>query len=510
MAARQAFGRGEPGLVSDMQMLGSSLLSALASSAKRILLLNAPAVDVRLPWARWQQPVGLLQIGAALRGMGCDVRLLDCLQVPAEGRLARERVGRLDIEGGAIDLWRFGLSPARVVARLRAWALDGWQPDRVLVSGGLGTWWQGARDLIMAVKREMSAPVILGGAYATFYPEHAADHTGADAIVVGNLLEAQCLTADLTLYEPAPIPRFAGIHLLRPAGLLPSASTPRAPQAVAEEVKAKAELGVTSFAFFDDWLGPGHREPLAEALAAIAALDLRQVGFVAVGNFSPRLIDGDLARLLRQARFRHVHLHDDVAYTSSGAHHLSAEGDYARCVQALHNAGFRPRTDEVGAGVLVGIPGEDLSAVAERLVRLASIVGSVNLVPYQYTPGTPQGKPFERLLAQRNGCLDLTTLNAQLYPLARLCGATMEHYRELTRLAALLNAKYRSRTFDFLGNSLTARMVHACLGERLWDPFHRLPDARPDSEFPQGSARAGSSSSRQESLAPIKHCGERG
>jgi len=454
-----------------MEVLSDRSLDVAALSAERILLLNAPAVDVRLPWARWQQPVGLLRIGAALRKCGCDVRLIDCLQAPADGRLSRELADRLQIEGETLNLWRFGLRPAKVVARLRSWEQDGWRPERVLVSCGLSTWWLGTRDLIGAVKQATSARVILGGPYPTFYPGHAVEHTAADTVVVGGPPEAGRVPADLSLYEPASRPRFAGLYLVDPA----AAPAPRAPEEVAEEVRAKVALGVTTFAFFDDWLGPEHREALAAALEAVARVDLEKAGFVAIGNFSPRLVDGELASLLRRVRFRQVRLHDDVAPTPTGLQHLSSEEDYAACVRALHRAGFRPRMDEIGAGVLVGLPGEHLAQVTERLVRLASIVGSVNLVPYQFTPGTRLGSPFEEWVARRNGHLDPATLNAQLYPLARLAGASLEDYRELTRLAALLNAKYRSRTFDFLGNSLTARMVRASLREKLWDPFRSPP-----------------------------------
>lgn len=454
-----------------MEAVRNPPLSALASSSQRVLLINAPAVDVRLPWARWQQPVGLLQVGTALRDRGCDVRFVACLHAPASGRLQRERVERLRVEGTTLDIWRFGLSPNKVAAQLRQWRQEGWRPDRVLVSVGVGTWWQGVRDVVAAVKKVVGAPVILGGPYVTYYTAHAAAQSGADVLVVGNVPEARGTIADLSLYRPSAVPRFAGICLLQPADAPATVPAARSPEDLAAEVSTKAALGVTTFAFYDDWLGQEHRESLSDALRAICALDLSKAGFVAVGNFSPKLIDEELATLLRQARFRQVYLHDDVTYSTSGVQHTATEDDYARCVRCLHAAGFRPRTDEVGAGVLVGFPGEDVSAVAGRLVRLASIVGSVNLVPFQYTPGTPGALAFGEWLAQRDGHIAPTTLNAQLFPLARLAGASLEDYRELTRLAALLNAKYRSRTFDFLGSSLTAKMVRQSINEETWDPF---------------------------------------
>lgn len=461
-----------------MELLRNPSLAALARPGQHVLLIASPAVDVRLPWARWQQPVGLLHVGAALRAQGCDVRLIDCLQSPAGGRLAREHVSSLDVEGNTIDLWRFGLTPTRVLSQLRAWGQRGWHPDRVLVSCILSTWWQGARDLVAGLRRTVLAPVYLGGAYATLYPEHAAEHVHADAIVIGDVPEAQRHVPDLDLYRPGPLPRFAGIHLLHPSGISAAARSARDAGEIAREVAAKAGLGVTTIALFDDWLGPEHYQPLSDALEAIAALRLARVRFVTVGNVSPRLIDDELARRLQRAGFRHVSLHDDLRYQGTEVQRLSTESDYAACVRALHKAGFRPRTDEVSASVAVGFPGEDLGRTAERLVRLASVVGSINLVPYQFTPGMPEGEAFQEWLARHNGHLDPTALNAQLYPLARLAGATMEDYRELTRLAALLNSKYRSRTFDFLGNTLTASLLRASLRDGSWDPLREPPQQK--------------------------------
>ncbi|MBI2942557.1 MAG: cobalamin B12-binding domain-containing protein [Chloroflexi bacterium] len=466
-----------------MNILQNPSLGALAPGSQRLLLVNAPAVDVRLPWARWQQPTGLLQIGSALRARGCDVRLIDCLQIPPSGRLARERVGRLSVEGRCLDLWRFGLSPARAAAQMRSWRRDGWHPEQIFVSCAVSTWWQGARDLIARLKDSEFAgiPITLGGAFPTFYPEHARTYTAADIVVAGDVADALVALPDLTLYRPGRLPRFAGVRLFAPGGLLPDMPARRARSAeeVADQVAQLVGLGVTTLAFVDAWLGPDDREALAAALEHIASRSFPRVRFVATGNLSPRLIDDELAVLLRRAGFRQVYLHDDVRHTSDGVQHLTSREEYARCADALHQAGFQRRTDEIGAGVLVGIPGEDLSAMTARLARLASAVGSVNLVPYQYTPATPEGQTYARLLAQRNGHLDPTTLNAHLYPLARLAGASLEDYLELARLAALLNSKYHSQTFDFLGNSLTARLVRASLGEGLWNPFRSTAEAAP-------------------------------
>jgi hypothetical protein len=466
-------------------VLMSDNLSALISNSERLVLINAPAVDIRLPWARWQQPIGLLKIGTYLRIQGYDVRLIDCLQVSANNRLTREKIGQLELEGYHVDLWRFGLSPSKVISRLREWEKQEWKPDVVLVSCGMSFWWQGARNLIALLKSTLNIPIIIGGPYPTFFSEHATLSTNADALFVGDLPEAGLVVPDLTIYNPMPLPRFAGIQLLNTAGALTPSASLRDKQEVVDEVQDKALHGVTTFAFFDSWLGPEHRQPLADTLEEIIARQIPRIHFIAPGNFSPRLIDTNLATLLKQVGFQHIYLHDDILHNPNQINYLSELDDYRNCMNVLHQAGFRPRTDEVGAAVVLGLPGENLDDLTNRLVKLSSIVGSVHLVPFQFTPGTNEGKSYENWLAQHNGRFDPATLNGRTFPLARLAGAPYEDYLEITRLVALLNSKFRSRTFDFLGCGLTAQLTRKSLQVQLWNPFsERASSEERDSFIP--------------------------
>lgn len=74
----------------------------------RVLLLNCHAYDTRLPWWRWHQPTGLLQLGAALKKHECDVRFIDLLAWGTGSRITREKYATLPLENYNIDLWRFG------------------------------------------------------------------------------------------------------------------------------------------------------------------------------------------------------------------------------------------------------------------------------------------------------------------------------------------------------------------------------------------------------------------
>ena len=465
------------------EILAQPALKDLAPRRGSVLLLNAPAVDLRLPWARWHQPTGLLQIGVALQQQGNDVRFFDFLQPGQGSRIRRRKAGTVRVEGYDLNLWRFGLPWTQLANALNSLKEESWAPDCIFVSCLTISWWRAAEELIRYLKEGLDGrppllpgvPVILGGVYPTVEPQHAADHTLADVIVVGSLPEARTEIPQLELYGTQEMPGFAGVYLYQSQNVSDAETdddvVPRPPEEVANEIAHKAKLDVTEFAFFDEEIRPDQREHFLEVLGAIARREL-DIRLVALGNISPRLIDSQVARRMGQAGYRQVYLKCNVSLAADSVTYQTPYEVYERCAAALHReAGFRPRTDQLTAMLTIGFPWEDIEAVTERLIRLVSVVGSVNLVPYQYTPTTDTGRFHRDLIGRDSGRCDPASLNCKLYPLARLSGIPYEHYVELTRLTALLNSKFRSITFDFLGEGMVARAVRSSLRHRSWDPF---------------------------------------
>ncbi|MCD6289099.1 MAG: hypothetical protein J7M34_01255, partial [Anaerolineae bacterium] len=181
----------------------------------------------------------------------------------------------------------------------------------VFVSCFTTSWWQGAQELICRLKVGADGrppllpgiPIVLGGVYPTLEPEHAAIHTQADVIVVGSTPEARAEVPRLELYGPDRIPRFAGVYLYRSQSVTDTEAgediVPRSPA----EIALKARLGVTEFAFYDEEIRLDQRDHFLEVLEAIIKRDLN-VRFVALGDVSPALIDGTVARKMGQAGYR--------------------------------------------------------------------------------------------------------------------------------------------------------------------------------------------------------------
>ncbi len=420
---------------------------------KRVLLINPPIYDIRLDWARWHQPSGLLQVGNLLRADGKDVVFLDCLESSVRKRVERAKLGTVSVDGLDLIHWHFGWSWNAIEEKLSQLSADKWSPNAIYVTCAMSFWWESARDLIQILRQHYpKTPIFLGGVYPALYPDHVKRNItgvrlGTDAISQ----KALRIATDLSLYEKPP--RFAGIYLYR------SSSANK----IADEIAEKMKRGVYEFAFYDEEIPgktPGHFE---NVLDLIIRRKLK-IALVALGNLSPKSLTVSIIRKMKAAGYRQIFLHDDLALNEHANGDLSA---YEHGIGLLlKHGGYRPRTDEITAMVQIGVPGENLEHVVEKLVQLSHLVGSVNLVPYQPTAGTAIYKQHQAYLEK----IPLEMQNAKFYPFAKLNGLRYSDYQEVVRLATLLNSKYRSTTFDFLGDNEMADMVRKSIVEETWKP----------------------------------------
>src|SRR5581483_1736820 len=158
---------------------GKRVVTTLIRSS-RVLLLNPPIVDLRIPWVNWIEPTGLLRIGALLKNQECDVRLLDCIR-PAPHRRQLDAV--VHRENQALNRWRFGLRSIDIVRALKSLQSSGWSPDYVLITTLTSFWWLGVPIAVAAIRKVFpEAAVIVGGAYPDQARHHAEHFSGADQI----------------------------------------------------------------------------------------------------------------------------------------------------------------------------------------------------------------------------------------------------------------------------------------------------------------------------------------
>jgi hypothetical protein len=428
-----------------------------AADARRVLLVHPPVFDTRFPWIDFQQPVALLQLSTMLRRSGCDIRLLDALANKHAERITRRRVAIFTRGTVRVNQWRWGIAGNLLAGLLEDYKREGWYPKDIYVQAGPPHQWQGSAEVAHLVRLVFpDAHVILFGLYPTLATEHACANSGADSLAIGEVQGLAGLPLDLSPYSI--LPRCSHLAIDTPerpiSDLLTEVRTLAAPQ--------DRKRRIRHIVFADpDVLGrfPEH----ARAVLQLAVDEQLGITFHDFGGVSPAVFanDGNLARLLLEAGLKQLIFANDceLARTHEACEQLLE--DYRTAVTHCVVAGYQHRSGALVAAVCLGRPQERLTEVAAFLTELAHIAGSVIVRPYQPVPGECPGVPLE----EQNG---------KLFPFAK--PDQFREYLDLLGLAALLNSKWRSQTFDFLGESTVAQLVRKSLITESWKPPQGLDD----------------------------------
>ena len=390
------------------------------------LILINPWIYDFAAYDLWSKPLGLLYLAGYLRACGFDIRLIDCLDIhhPGMKKHAAAKAPQRRLYGTGKFYRREVPKPAALGHVPRSYARYGMPPEvferelaqvsrpsAVLVTSLMTYWYQGVRAAIESIRKvHPGVPVFLGGSYARLCKSHARKTSGADRVLTeaghAGLLDA---LNDFGIGIPsrpspapfAPYPAFDLLSGLDYVCILTSAGCPyhcqycasgflnprfiRRParEAVEEILFWQRRYGVRDIAFYDDALLAGsadHAVPLLEALAGQGA-DLR---FHTPNALHVKEVSGKIARLLRKAGFRTIRLGLETADTGlrRTLDDKVSQGDFQRAVGHLHDAGYE--NAEIGAYVLVGLPGQSVDSVLETL----DLVEKAGAAPYlsEYSP----------------------------------------------------------------------------------------------------------------------------
>ncbi len=445
------------------------------SHAPHILLVN-PWIHDFAAYDFWAKPLGLLTLGGILRDHGARISYLDCLDRfhPASSKVPSPpaRCGRgpylktvIDKPPGLEDIprnyCRYGIPPEWFRKDLAA--LD--PPDLVLVTSLMTYWYPGVRETIAVVKSAFPAvPVVLGGIYATLCPEHARDVCGADRVVNGpGESEILPLAAQLTGWSPTPrfdpqdldtFPRPALDleHRLAHAPMLTSRGCPfccaycashrlqprmlrRSPASVVDEIVFwHTTHGVGDFAFYDDALlvdAERHIIPLLEGIVA-AGIDIR---LHTPNALHVREITRPLARLMVRAGFHTIRLGlETTAFEGREAMDRKVtEAAFIRTVGHLQAVGFG--ADQVGAYLLAGLPGQDISGIEDAIAVVKQTGVTPVIAHYTPIPHTPMW-PAAVSASRYDLASDPVFTNNAIFP----CQSEPFSWEVLTRLKNLARA----------------------------------------------------------------------
>ena len=412
---------------------------------------------------------------------GYTVRLLDCLDRNHPRLLLFQRLSRAKDRGDGTGHFhkefidkpkilhsiprrygRYGIPYSLVQKELNTFPT----PDVIFVTSGMTYWYPGVLEMISLLKQRFpKVPIILGGIYASLFPEHARKKSGADEVVCG-AGEQACLhiadeitgnLSDEHRYRemdniPAPAydlyPRLDSVALLTSHGcpyrcpfcasrILSGEYRRRPHSRVIEEIERLHNIGnVRHFAFYDDALLYRKDEHLVPILEEIIARDMG-VCFHTPNGVQPREMDECLTRLMRKAGFRTIRL----SYESRSKERQERMGlkvrdaDLIRAVRLLKEAGFDSR--QLGSYVLMGLPGQDVGEVLESIMFVLSLGIQVNLASFSPIPGTPCWQE-----AVASGSLDANAdpllTNNSIYPLKSV-STDYDMFIALGTLAATAN-----------------------------------------------------------------------
>jgi len=389
-----------------------------------ILLIN-PWITDFAAYDFWVKPLGLLYVASFLRERRHQVRLVDCLDrfqpsgsdgKPSvkgrynTGKFRREIIAKPDCLVHVPRYFcRYGISDDAFIKLVTA----GEKPDTILVSCAMTYWYPGAFRVISLV-RELwpDVPVVLGGIYATLCPDHAREYSDSSVVITDNspfrIIEAVEAAGGETGEGPVvpdefdrwPAPAWELYDNLKTAPVLTTRGCPmrctvcasrllfdgfeRAdPEKTAAEILRLGERGVEDIAFCDDALliDPGsHAIPLFTALIERK----NRVRLHSPNGLHVRGITTQTARLMKQAGMTTVRLSLETA-SHERAQDFSSKvtcDEFRSAAEALYGTGYLP--DDLGAYVLIGLPGQTMDEVLDTIAF--SLDNGIKVRPALFSP----------------------------------------------------------------------------------------------------------------------------
>lgn len=419
-----------------------------------LLLINPPVYDFSA-YDLWSRPLGLLYLASVLRRTGCRVFWLDAMdrydpwmknkihyRTHGDGHYYKSETVKPKVYRHIPrKYYRYGLPQDELRSRIEK-IDNGHRVDAVLITSLMTYWYLGVFETIRLCKEMMpQTPVILGGIYATLYPEHARTFSGADAVITGpgettlirwvretfHLPETpddKALPDDVfPAYDLYPEPYHAAIQTSRgcpyrcpfcASAILSPTFNQRPPESVVHEIQwLTGSLGVRHIAFYDDALFVRSERHIKPILRRLIEQKIR-VAFHSPNGLFARLIDRELAELMHQSGFVTIRL----SFESSDSQRQNemkkvSNVDLNRAISYLEQSGFQ--REKIKVYLMMGLNGQSPAEVAESIRFVHDQGVAVSLSSYSPIPGTRAwAEDVRRLPALREEPL-LT--NKTIYPM---------------------------------------------------------------------------------------------
>ncbi len=368
----------------------------------------------------WCRPLGLIRLAEALCQHNIQIHLIDTLSEYRKrwfntGKFPRTVIPTPQaLKAIKRRYARYGISEEAFVKKLHSTG----RPDVVFLTTQMSYWYPGPQRAVEIVREIYpGVPVVAGGIYATLWFGHAEKTLRAELLWRGPLREE--FFSQLSVLLPGLVKlrdrpkRYYQMGLYRGsayAAVLTSEGCPfrctycgsgllsegsfyqREPQDVIREVLDLWNLGVEDFAFYDDALlyrADEHIKPILRELTGRKEFHGR---FHTPNGLHARMIDEELAFLMKRANFRTIRLSLE---TTNPLRQRNTGGkvtneDLKRAVELLKRAGIE--ASEIGVYVMYGLPGQDLKEVRESVRFVMDLGVRVHLAEFSPVPGTMEWK----------------------------------------------------------------------------------------------------------------------
>lgn len=444
-----------------------------------VLLINPWIYDFAA-YDLWLRPIGLLTIAGYLADRGCSVRLVDCLD-RFHPRLAEPKyLPRTGSSRARFDHYGCGKfikteidKPTPINNIRRPFSRYGMpidvfadeikreRPDVIIVTSSMTYWYPGVVKAIEVVRDTWpTAPIILGGTYATIMPGHARRVSGADRVFTGSDLTSlgRIIEEETSMgLEPSDngqqhFPDYSHSYAKESIAVKTSSGCPFRctycasavlnpvyvrydPSLVLEHLlDAKAKFGTIDIALYDDALlvnAEKHAIPLLKMLIEAGS----PFRLHTPNSLHAQFIDDRIAVLLKEAGFVTIRLSlettDPDIQQSTGNKVLCR--DIERSLGALSRAGFD--TEEIGVYVMLGLRGRSIDETHEDAEYISSLGARPIIASFSPIPGTAE---WEQLLAEGTVSESIDPLwhNNTIFPL--LLGHELEDISKLRKRIACL------------------------------------------------------------------------
>jgi len=447
-------------------------------NAQTILLINPWIADFAA-YDLWTKPLGLLYIGRFLRRYGHTIQLIDLMDrqrwgdsnsatpIKTRGKYHKTIIPKpAAIAHVPRKYGLYGASREQFISELKSIEV----PKLILVTSHMSYWYPGVSETVKILRNFFpESKIVLGGIYATLFPDHARQIIQPDYLITGYGEKRALQIADSVFgksrdYTEIPDVSDDGIlpwdlyPELTVAPLMTSRGCPmhcdycatpflnpyfsqRTTEDVINEIDTLyKDSKVREFAFYDDALFVNKTHHIIPILKGIITYKIRATFHSPNGLFA-RDIDTELAQLMKESGFKTIRLSLEsiIPKIQTASTNKVSQHNFEGALNNLESAGFQRK--DIETYLIMGLPGQKYSDI-EISLRYVFEQGAMSRLA-SYTP-IPHTRYWN--LAKNSGHvwddMDPLLTNNTLYPCAT-ADFPVEKFTELRQLSNRLNTEVK-------------------------------------------------------------------